>query len=74
MLIEDWKTILTKAWSVRLIILAALLSGIEVALPIIGQTIEPLDLIPPGTFAILSGLTSAGALIARVMAQPDKSP
>jgi len=74
MLIEDWKTILAKAWSVRLIILAALLSGLEVAMPIVGQTIEPLGIIPPGVFAILSAVTSAGALIARVMAQPDKSP
>lgn len=33
--IPDWKSILRHAWSVRLMILAALLSGLEVALPLV---------------------------------------
>ena len=32
-LIEDWRKVLRKAWSVRLSLLAAALGAIEVALP-----------------------------------------
>lgn len=64
---ENWREILKKAWSVRFIVLAAVLSGIEVALP----SLQPLftTQIPQGTFAALSGLVSAGALFARVVVQ-----
>lgn len=68
--IENWRAVLTKAWSMRLIILAALLSGFEVALPIMREAIEPLGLIPPGVFAGLSFVATAAAGIARLVAQP----
>ena len=32
-LVSDWRHVLRNAWSVRLIVLAALLSGLEVVLP-----------------------------------------
>lgn len=67
---EDWKTVLTRAWSMRFIILAALLSGFEVALPIVREAIEPLQLVPTGVFAILSFLATAAAGVARIVAQP----
>ena len=63
-LINDAKTVLLKAWSVRLALITALLSAAEVALPFFT------DLIPPNTMAILAVLTSAGAAVARVIAQP----
>lgn len=66
-LLADWKSILTKAWSVRFIILAGLLSGIEVALQIIEPTVSAT--MPKGVFASLSGLATAAALVARVIAQ-----
>jgi len=69
-LAPDWKLILQKAWSMRLIILAALLSGFEVALPILREAIEPLQLVPPGAFAVLSFVATAAAGIARIVAQP----
>jgi len=47
-LYDNWKTILQKAWSMRLMALAAILSGIEVALPLFQ------DSIPRGVFAWLS--------------------
>lgn len=62
-LIPDWKEVLKKAWSVRLIILAGLLSGLEVVLPMFSTTI------PRGVFSVLSFLTVASALVARVMMQ-----
>lgn len=64
-LLPDWKRILRKAWSVRLIILAAIFSGAEVVVPLF------YDAIPRNAFALLSGITTAAALIARVMMQKD---
>lgn len=61
----DWKTILRHAWSVRLMILAALLSGLEVALPLVNGLLP----IRPGIFALLSGLVVAGAFVARFVVQ-----
>ena len=69
-LIYNWREVLAKAWSFRLIILAALLSGFEVALPILREAIEPLGLVPPGVFAALSFVATAAAGVARIVAQP----
>ena len=65
MLIRDWRQVLKRAWSVRLILTAGLLSGAEVALPLL-----PLP-IPPGLFAALSAFTTAAAFVARLLAQKD---
>lgn len=59
-LLPDWKNILQRAWSVRLILLAALLSGAEAILPVFGAAVPPW-----ATFGVVSG-----ALIARFVAQP----
>lgn len=64
-LASDWKRILRKAWSVRLMILAGLLSGLEVILPLF------MDSIPRNLFAVLSMLTISGAFMARIVAQKD---
>ena len=69
-LIDNWHDVFTKAWSMRLIILSALLSGFEVALPIIRESIEPLQIVPTGVFASLAFIVSAAAGIARIVAQP----
>lgn len=66
----NWQLILTKAWSMRLIFLSALLSGLEVALPVVQGIIEPLEIIPTGAFAIAAFVTTAAAGVARVVAQP----
>lgn len=64
---RHWKRILSNAWSVRLIALAAVLSGIEVALPFLQLAMA----IPPGLFAALSGVATAGAFAARLVAQAN---
>lgn len=61
--IADWRTVLRKAWSLRLMLLAAVLSAVEVALPFF----QP-DL-PRGLFALLSAVTVGGAFVARLVAQ-----
>jgi len=64
-LYDNWKTIIKKAWSIRLMLLAGLLSGIEVALPFFQDTI------PRGVFAVLSILAVSGAFVARLVAQKN---
>ncbi len=66
--IANWRRVLKHAWSVRLMILAALLSGGEAALPL-------LDLpIPAGLFAILTLLVTVAACVARFVAQRSLTP
>ena len=64
-LVWNWREILRYAWSIRLIILAGLLSGAEVALPLIQSVLA----VPPGIFAGLSFAATAGAFVARIVAQ-----
>ncbi|HEX5940497.1 MAG TPA: hypothetical protein VFZ12_09065, partial [Dehalococcoidia bacterium] len=64
-LIPNASAVLRKAWSVRLIALAGLLSGFEVALPFLEGWLP----VPTGTFAALSGITTAAAFYARLVAQ-----
>lgn len=63
-LIPNWREVLKHAWSLRLMFLAALLSGLEVVLPFL-----PDDVFPAGVFAALSGLVVAGAFVARLVVQ-----
>ena len=62
---KNWTAILRKAWSVRFIALAGLLSAAEVILPLY------VDAMPRGTFAALSVLAVSGAFYARIVAQKD---
>lgn len=64
-LIEDAKTVLLKAWSVRLALLGAAFSAAEVALPFFAP------FVPEHTMAVLAVIASSGAAIARVVAQPS---
>jgi hypothetical protein len=70
-LVHNWTDVLRRAWSVRLMILAAVLSGAEVALPLIdGLAIVPGG-VPPGLFAVASAITTAVAFVARLVAQKN---
>lgn len=62
---DDWLLILKKAWSIRLMILAGLLSGIEVALPFF------IDDFPRGIAAGISLVITFAALVARIIVQKD---
>jgi hypothetical protein len=62
-LARGWRDILKKAWSIRLMILAGLLSGVEVVLPLFMHDL------PRGLFAVLSMVTISAAFITRLMAQ-----
>ena len=60
---DNWKEILRRSWSLRFIILAGILSGIEVILPFFSEDI------PRNLFAVLSFFAVAAAFVARLVAQ-----
>lgn len=61
--IEDWKRQFPKLWSVRLALLAALISAFEVGFNLYVDGKPPL-------IALSAMLVSLGSAIARVIAQP----
>jgi len=64
-LYDNWKEIIRKAWSIRFIAMAGLLSGFEVILPLFHEDI------PRHIFASLSLFFVTAAFIARIVAQRD---
>ena len=61
----NWRELLRKAWSVKFMALAFVLTLAEVMLPFFATDIAP------RTFALLSGLAVAGAFVSRLVAQKD---
>ena len=64
-LYSNWKEILRKAWSIRFMVIAGVLSGIEVVLPLFH------DSIPKNIFATLSLVFVTLAFVSRLVAQRD---
>ena len=64
-LYSNWKDIVKKAWSIKFIILAGILSASEVVLPLY------FDYFDRGTFAALTFVSVTAAFIARIVAQKD---
>lgn len=60
---SNWKAILKKAWSIRFMVLAAVFSAAEIIVPLYA------DSLPRNLFAVLSGVSVAGAFAARLVAQ-----
>lgn len=70
MLIPNWRDVIKKAWSMRLMALAGALSGAEVALPYLDGLLP----IPPGIFAALTFITVGAAWVSRLVAQQNLRP
>ncbi len=64
-LLEDWRKIARRAWSIRLSIVAAVFTAAEVVVPLFG------DVLPRGAFVLLAFIASIGAAVARLVAQPE---
>jgi hypothetical protein len=64
-LIDEWKKIVKKAWSFRLMVLAGILSTAELVLPMFAAEM------PRAWFAGLSLLAITGAMVARIVAQKE---
>ena len=64
-LLDDWRKIARRAWSIRLSIVAAIFTAAEVVEPLFG------DVLPRGVFVLLAFSASISAAIARLLAQPE---
>ncbi len=64
-LVSNWRRVLRHAWSIRLSALAGLLNASEVVV----QVFIDNPPIPRLTFAVLAGLVSLAAAVARFVAQ-----
>lgn len=62
---KDWKKLIKKAWSIRLLLLAGLLTGLEACAPIF----EPY--FGQRTFAIIVFVIVALAFVSRLLAQKE---
>lgn len=65
----DWKAILKHAWSVRLIVITAILTGAEAALPFVTEFVSA----NPVVWALITFSVTVAALISRIVAQKDVS-
>ena len=68
-LLDDWRRVLRRAWSIRFSLLAAAFTAAEVVVPLFGDVL--LDVMPRGAFVLLAFAASIGAAIARLEAQPE---
>ncbi len=66
-LLDNWKQVLKKAWSVRFAIMAAIFSGLEAFF--LGMQ-DGLFGLPHGTMIAISAIFSATSIYARVLDQP----
>jgi hypothetical protein len=64
MLIDDWRRVMRKAWSLRLALMAAVLSALEVGVQLLAPDY------PGPWFACGSALLCLAATLARIVAQP----
>jgi uncharacterized membrane protein YuzA (DUF378 family) len=67
-LVDDWRKVLAKAWSVKFNIAAAIFGAGEIVV----QIVQPAS-IRPGVFAGIAAFVSIAATAARVMAQKELS-
>lgn len=67
-LIDEWRWVMRRSWSVRLMLIASVLSGLETTVGImVAFSVKPP--MPPGIFAAFAGLLTVAAAIARFIAQ-----
>lgn len=66
-LLPNWRAVLRKAWSVRLMALAVILSGLE-AVAWLAPELLP---IKGGWLALVACFASIGSMVARVFAQKE---
>lgn len=64
-LLDDWRRVLPRAWSIRFSLLAAALTAAEVVVPLFG------DVLPRGAFVLPAFAASIGATVARIVAQSE---
>lgn len=68
-LVSDWRWVLRYAWSIRLLIAAGILTGLEAVLPYLADT----SLISDRWFRLLMFVVTIAAFMARIISQKDSS-
>lgn len=68
-LVSDWRWVLRYAWSIRLLLAAGILTGLEAVLPYLADT----SLIPDRWFRLLIFVVTIAAFLARIISQKDSS-
>lgn len=66
-LLDDWRRVLRRAWSIRFSLLAAAFTAAEVVVPLFG------DVLPRGAFVLLAFAASIGATVTVTHGTRDKS-
>ena len=66
-LLSNWRAVIRHAWCLRLIVLCFVLNAMEVSVPLLHGLLP----VPQGAFALLAGLSSAGAFLARLLVQRE---
>lgn len=66
-LIENWRDVLLKAWSVRLILLTGILSGLQAAMGVV--PVEFIRSLPTWLWPVATLVVTAGALASRIIMQ-----
>lgn len=66
-LVSNWRKVLRHSWSIRLLAIAAILTWGEVFLSLWGGG----SFFDPKVFAILLGIVSSAAFVARLIAQKE---
>jgi hypothetical protein len=64
-LYSNWRDIAKKAWSIKFAVLATLFAVMQVIVPIYS------DVLPRHLFAILTGVSTIGVIVARLVWQED---
>lgn len=64
-LVDNWRHVLRRAWSIRFILLAGLFSGLEMVVPFIDDFIA----LPRGVLAGIAFIAANAAFVARMIAQ-----
>lgn len=64
-LLDNWTDVLRRSWSVRFILIAAFLQGLEAALPLMGYALP----IPDGWMAVILFVVTTLSFVARLIAQ-----
>lgn len=68
-LVHNWRDVLRHAWSVRLILLAGLLTGLEAAMPLMYDVVP----VEQSTIAVITLAVVMAAFVARFIAQNSVS-
>jgi len=67
-LLPDWRYVLRRAWSIRLMLVAGLLSGCEAILPLFSDSFP----MPRWASSALVAVVIMAAFVTRLLAQRDK--